>query len=169
MAGKTGAILLEKSLFLKLGLSIFLLLGIYLAFQMPAFGKNYVSESKNFILLKISGNMTAYINKNNRKVYYLFGNKFYFWRKGIWFDSDNIGGLFKITSQNDIPLPLRHGPLLRVKRKKIPAGFAALKVPPSEVEHKLPKAVTVHLYDLPLTMNGLVIYQKKLDFNGSNK
>ena len=73
--------------------------------------------------------------------------------------------MYAITPQNEIPRPFKHGPLLRVKRKKIPAGFAALKVPPRPVKKGPPNAATEHLYNLPLTLHGLVIYQKSLNFN----
>ena len=113
--------------------------------------------------------MTAYINKKNQKVYYYYNKFYYFWNNGIWFCSKEITGMFKITPLKDIPEPLRHGPLLRVKKKNVPAGFAALKVPPQPVKHELPNAAAQHLYDLPLTLHGLVIYQKKFNFNAIAK
>jgi len=127
--------------------------------------KKYYTENKKFIMLKMSKNLKAYVNKKNQKVYYYYKHTYYFWNKGIWFDSKKIGGMFKITPQNEIPKPLKHGPLLRVKRKNIPAGFAALKVPPQPVKRGLPNAATQHLYNLPLTLHGLVIYQKNFNFN----
>lgn len=127
--------------------------------------KKYYIESKRFIVLKMSKKLKAYINKKNQKVYYYYNKTYYFWAKGIWFDSKKIKGMFRITPQSEIPQPLKHGPILRVKRKKIPAGFAALKVPPQPVKHNLPNAAIEHLYNLPLTLHGLVIYQKNFNFN----
>ncbi len=127
--------------------------------------KEYYTENKKFIILKMSKNLKAYIDKKNQKVYYYYGNTYYLWSKGIWFDSKKLNGMFGITLQRDIPAPLRHGPILRVKRKNIPAGFAALKVPPQPVKNEFPKAATEHLYNLPLTLNGLVIYQ--INFNSN--
>lgn len=128
--------------------------------------KKFYTENKEFIILKISKNLKAYVNKKNRKVYYRYNGTYYFWNKGIWFDSKKINGMFGIAIQKDIPSPLRHGPLLKVKRKNIPAGFAALKIPPNPVKHSLPNAATRHLYNMPLTLHGLVIYQKRFNFNG---
>ena len=127
--------------------------------------KKYYTEGKKFIMLKISKNLKAYINKKNQKVYYYYNKVYYFWSKGIWFNSKKINGMFSITSQREIPQPLKHGPILRVKRKNIPAGFAALKVPPQPVKKGLPNAATEHLYNLPLTLHGLVIYKKSFNFN----
>ncbi|MGC8554507.1 MAG: hypothetical protein ACP5NA_03350 [Candidatus Acidulodesulfobacterium sp.] len=127
--------------------------------------KKYYTEGKMYIILKISKNLKAYINKKNQKVYYFYKKKYYYWANGIWFEAAKINGMYSITPQNGIPHPLKHGPLLRVKRKKIPAGFAALKVPPRPVKKGLPNAATEHLYNLPLTLHGLVIYQKSLNFN----
>ena len=127
--------------------------------------KKYYTEGKMYIMLKISKNLKAYINKKNQKVYYFYKKKYYYWANGIWFESAKINGMYAITPQNEIPRPLKHGPLLRVKRKRIPAGFAALKVPPRPVKKGLPNAATEHLYNLPLTLHGLVIYQKSLNFN----
>lgn len=127
--------------------------------------KKYYTESKKFIMLKMSKNLKAYVNKKNQKVYYYYNKTYYFWEKGIWFDSKKINGMFSITPQSEIPQPLKHGPILRVKRKNIPAGFAALKVPPQPVKHELPYAATEHLYNLPLTLHGLVIYEKNFNFN----
>ncbi|MDA8272774.1 MAG: hypothetical protein M0Z72_03420 [Deltaproteobacteria bacterium] len=138
-------------------------------FSVKKNGEKYYSENKKFIILNISGNMTAYINKKNQKVYYYYNKFYYFWNNGIWFCSKEITGMFKITPLKDIPEPLRHGPLLRVKKKNVPAGFAALKVPPQPVKHELPNAAAQHLYDLPLTLHGLVIYQKKFNFNAIAK
>ncbi|MCL4542160.1 MAG: hypothetical protein M1458_00205 [Deltaproteobacteria bacterium] len=132
-------------------------------------GKKYYSENKKFIILNISSNIEAYINKKNRKVYYYYNKFYYFWRRGIWFYSKAIDGMFKIMPQKDIPEPLKHGPILRVKKKKVPAGFAASKVPPKSLKQRLPGAVTRHLYNLPLTLHGLVIYQKKFNFNAPMK
>ncbi|MHB1661556.1 MAG: hypothetical protein ACYCTD_05600 [bacterium] len=130
--------------------------------------KVYYTDSKRFIVLKMSKKLNAYINKKNQKVYYYYNKIYYFWAKGIWFDSKKIKGMFSITPQSEIPQPLKHGPILRVKRKNIPAGFAALKVPPQPVKHELPNAATEHLYNLPLTLHGLVIYQKNFNFNKIN-
>ncbi len=127
--------------------------------------KKYYTENKKFIMLKMSKNLKAYINKKNQKVYYYYNKTYYFWAKGIWFDSKKINGMFSITPQSKIPQPLKHGPILRVKKKNIPAGFAALKVPPQPVKRELPNAATEHLYNLPLTLHGLVIYQKNFNFN----
>lgn len=138
-------------------------------FSVKKNGKRYYSENNKYIILKMSGNMTAYIGKKNQKVYYYYNKFYYFWSKGIWFCSKKMNGMFKITPQKDIPEPLKNGPLLRVKRKKVPAGFAALKVPPKPVKHELPGAATRHLYNFPLTLHGLVIYQKKFNFNGIAK
>ena len=127
--------------------------------------KNKYYEGKMYIKLKISKNLKAYINKKNQKIYYFYKKKYYYWTNGIWFEAAKINGIYAITPQNEVPRPLKHGPLLRVKRKKIPAGFAALKVPPRPIKRGLPNAATEHLYNLPLTLHGLVIYQKKLNFN----
>lgn len=134
-------------------------------------GKKYYSENHQFIILKISRNIKAYINKKNQKVYYYYNNNktYYFWNRGIWFYSKKLKSMFKIAPQNDIPQVLRHGPILRVKRKKIPAGFAALKKSPKSVKNELPGAINRHLYNLPLTLHGLVIYQKKFSFNAVTK
>jgi hypothetical protein len=125
----------------------------------------YYIDGKMYIILKITKELKAYINKKNQKVYYYYKKNYYYWAKGIWFDSKKINGMFSIASQNQIPRPLKHGPILRVQRKKIPAGFAALKVPPHPVKERLPNAATEHLYNLPLTLHGLVIYQKNFNFN----
>ena len=125
----------------------------------------YYTEGKMYIKLKISKNLKAYINKKNQKIYYFYKKKYYYWANGIWFEAAKINGMYAITPQNEIPRPFKHGPLLRVKRKKIPAGFAALKVPPRPVKKGPPNAATEHLYNLPLTLHGLVIYQKSLNFN----
>ena len=125
----------------------------------------YYTEGKMYIMLKISKNLKAYINKKNQKVYYFYKKKYYYWAKGIWFEARKINGMPVITPQSEIPMPLKHGPLLRVKRKNIPAGFAALKVPPVPVKKGLPNAATEHLYNLPLTLHGLVIYRQNLNFN----
>ncbi len=138
-------------------------------FNVKKNGKKYYSENKKFIILNISSKIRAYINKKNRKVYYHYNKLYYLWNKGIWFYSKKITGMFTITPQKDIPEPLKHGPLLRVKKKKVPTGFAALKVPPKPVKHELPRAATQHLYNLPLTLHGLVIYQKKFNFNNTFK
>ncbi len=129
----------------------------------------YYTDGKMYITLKMSKNLKAYINKKNQKVYYYYKKRYYFWADGIWFEAGRIKGMFSITPQNEVPRPLKHGPLLRVKRKKIPAGFAALKVPPRPVKQELPNAATEHLYNLPLTLHGLVIYQKNFNFNKINK
>lgn len=128
-------------------------------------GGEYYTEGKMYIVLKMSKNLKAYINKKNQKVYYYYNKNYYFWANGIWFNSKEINGMFGITPQDEIPRPLKHGPILRVKRKKIPAGFAALKVPPRPVKKGFPNAATEHLYNLPLTLHGLVIYQKSFNFN----
>ena len=129
-------------------------------------GGKYYTESKKYIMLKMSSDLEAYVNKKNQKVYYLYAKRYYTWNEGIWFNSRKINGIYKITPQDDIPAPLKHGPLLRVKRKKAPAGFAAVKLPPSAVSSKLPYAVTRHLYDFPLTLHGLIIYQRKFNISG---
>ena len=133
--------------------------------ETAAKAKKYYTENKKFIMLKMFKNLRAYVNKKNQKVYYNYNRTYYFWNKGIWFDSKKINGMFKITPPSKIPQPLKHGPLLRVKRKNIPTGFAALKVPPRPVKNGLPNAATEHLYNLPLTLHGLVIYQKNFNFN----
>ncbi len=126
--------------------------------------KNYYSENKKYIILKLTGTLLAYINKNDQKVYYYYKGKYYLWNKGIWFDSKKISSIFKITKQSRIPAPLKNGPILKVKRKKTPAsGFAVTKVPPPSVKNRLPKAATAHLYNFPLTMHGLVIYEKRFN------
>jgi hypothetical protein len=129
--------------------------------------KKYYHENKNYIILNLSGTLKAFINKKNQKVYYYYHGRYYTRNKGIWFDSKKINTMFKITKQKNIPKPLRKGPLLMVRRKKISAesGFAAVKVPPAPVKKRLPKAAAGHLYDLPLTMHGLIIYQRKFNFN----
>lgn len=129
--------------------------------------KKHYSENKNYIILNLSRTLTAFINKKNQKVYYYYNGKYYTWNEGIWFDSKKINRLFKITEQEKIPKSLKKGPLLRVKKKKIPEGFSALKVPPSPVKKGLPKSAANHLYNLPLTMHGLIIYQKKFNFNST--
>ena len=115
----------------------------------------------------MSEGLKAYINKRSQKVYYCYNDTYYYWAKGIWFYSKTLGGMFAITPQDEVPPPLRQGPLLRVRKKKIPAGFAALKTPPQAVKSGMPNAATEHLYNLPLTLNGLVIYEKGFDFNGA--
>ncbi len=129
----------------------------------------YYSESNKYIILKMPNSIEAYINKKNNKVYYRYDRLYYLWNKGIWFNSEKITGMFKITPQKDIPEQLRGGPLLRVKRKKNPVGLAILKVPSKPVKHRLPRSVAEHLYNLPLTLHGLVIYQKKFNFNAMAK
>ncbi|MHB1665628.1 MAG: hypothetical protein ACYCT7_10305 [bacterium] len=121
--------------------------------------------NKKYIILNISPYLKSYINKKNQKVYYYFTKtkQYYYWNEGIWFNSKHLNTMFKITRQNKIPAPLKHGPLLRVKRRKTPAGFAALKVPPQPVKKGTPNAATKHLYNFPLTLHGLVIYQKKFN------
>lgn len=128
--------------------------------------KNYYTESKKFIILKVSNDLNAYINKKNQKVHYLYKGKFYIWNRGIWFYSKTLSGRPKVVQQDKIPAPLKNGPLLRVKKKKIPVGFAASKIPQRKERAKLPSAVTEHLYNLPLTLHGLVIYEYPLNFNG---
>jgi hypothetical protein len=129
--------------------------------------KKYYAENKKYVILSLSPVLKGYIDKKNQKVYYYYTKtkQYYYWNEGIWFNSKHLNSIFKIASQNRIPAPLKHGPLLRVKRKKIPAGFAALKVPPKAVTKKLPKAATQHLYNFPLTLHGLIIYQKKFNLN----
>ncbi len=129
--------------------------------------KKYYAENKKYVILNLSSDLKGYIDKKNQKVYYYYAKtkQYYYWNEGIWFNSKHLNNIFKITRQNKIPAPLKHGPLLRVKRKKIPAGFAALKVPPKAVSKKLPNAATQHLYNFPLTLHGLVIYQKKFNLN----
>lgn len=129
----------------------------------------YYSENNKYITIKMPDNIDAYINKKNKKVYYRHNRLYYFWNRGIWFYSKKITGMFKITPQKDIPKQLTGGPLLKVKRKKIPAGLAILKVPSKSARHRLPRSVAGHLYNLPLTLHGLVIYQKKFDFNTAAK
>ncbi len=127
--------------------------------------KKYIIENKKYIVLNLSPHLKGYINKKNQKVYYYYTktNRYYYWNEGIWFNSKHLNSMFKIVNQNKIPVPLKHGPLLRVKRKKTPAGFAALKVPPKPVKKGIPNAATKHLYNFPLAMHGLVIYQKKFN------
>ncbi len=129
--------------------------------------KKYYAENKKYVILNLSPELKGYIDKKNQKVYYYYTKtkQYYYWNEGIWFNSKHLKNIFKITRQNKIPAPLKHGPLLRVKRKKIPAGFAALKVPPKAISKKLPKAATQHLYNFPLTLHGLVIYQKRFNLN----
>ncbi len=127
--------------------------------------KEYYAENKKYLILNLSPHLKGYIYKKNQKVYYYYTKtkRYYYWNEGIWFNSKHLNSMFKITKQNKIPAPLKHGPLLRVKRKKTPAGFAALKVPPKPVKKGIPNAATEHLYDFPLTLHGLVIYQKKFN------
>lgn len=132
-------------------------------------GKYYYKENKKFIILKMSDSLKAYINKKDEKVYYYYNHAYYYWEKGIWFDSGSLDGMFSITPQGEVPSPLSEGPLLRVRKKKIPAGFAALKVPPKPVKKGMPEAATVHLYNLPLTLHGLVIYENGFDLNRTIK
>ena len=129
--------------------------------------KKYYAENKKYVILNLSPDLKGYIDKKNQKVYYYYvkTKQYYYWNEGIWFNSKHLNNIFKITRQNKIPAPLKHGPLLRVKRKKIPAGFAALKVPPKAVSKKLPNAATQHLYNFPLTLHGLIIYQKRFNLN----
>ena len=157
--------ILTRLAFAALAVFFILIIPGFAHSETAAKAKKYYTENKKFIMLKMSRNLKAYVNKKNQKVYYYYNRTYYFWNKGIWFDSKKINGMFKITPQSEIPQPLKHGPLLRVKRKNIPAGFAALKVPPQPFKHELPNAATEHLYNLPLTLHGLVIYQKNFNFN----
>ncbi|MHB1679941.1 MAG: hypothetical protein ACYCTB_05460 [bacterium] len=127
--------------------------------------KKYFIENKKYVILNIAPHLKGYINKKNQKVYYYYTKtkRYYYWNEGIWFNSKHLKSMFQITRQHKIPAPLKHGPLLRVKRKKTPAGFAALKVPPKHVKKGIPNAATEHLYNFPLTLHGLVIYQKKFN------
>ena len=47
--------------------------------------KKYYTEGKMYIMLKISKNLKAYINKKNQKVYYFYKKKYYYWANGIPF------------------------------------------------------------------------------------
>ena len=40
--------------------------------------KKYYTEGKKFIMLKISKNLEAYVNKKNQKVYYYYHKAYYF-------------------------------------------------------------------------------------------